>query len=79
MLNYFREIQEARFAAPARRMYGYVSAGIVVAVMALTFAGHAPTWIVWAIFAASCLLDAVLTRNWIRDDALQAYRREYTG
>ncbi|MET3922322.1 hypothetical protein [Arthrobacter sp. UYEF20] len=77
MLNYFRETQEARFATPARRMYGYVSAGIVVAVMALVFAGLAPIWISWATFVASCVLDAVLTRNWIREDALQAYRREY--
>jgi hypothetical protein len=42
MLNYFREAQEARFATTARRTYGYVSAGIVVAVMALVFAGLAP-------------------------------------
>ena len=79
MLNYFREAQEARLATPARRMYGYVSAGIVVAVMALVIAGLAPLWISWATFAASCVLDAVLTRNWIREDALQAYRREYPG
>lgn len=37
MLNYFRETQEARFATSARRIYGYVSAGIVMAVMALVF------------------------------------------
>jgi hypothetical protein len=55
MLNYFRETQEARFATPARRMYGYLSAGIVVAVMALVFAGLAPLWISWATFAASCV------------------------
>ena len=79
MLNYFRETQEARFATPARRMYGYVSTGIVVAVMALVFAGSAPLWIFWATFAASCVLDAVVTRHWIREDALQAYRREYPG
>jgi hypothetical protein len=79
MLNYFREAQEARFATPARRMYGYVSAGIVVAVMAMVFAGLAPIWISWTTFAASCVLDAVLTRRWISEDALQAYRREYPG
>jgi hypothetical protein len=79
MLDYFRETQEARFATPARRMYGYLSAGIVVAVMALVFTGLVPLWISWATFAASCVLDAVLTRNWIREDALQAYRREYPG
>ena len=76
MLNYFRETQEARFATSARRIYGFVSAGFVVAVavMALVFAGLAPIWIFWAIFAASCVLDALLTREWIREDALEAYR-----
>ena len=79
MLNYFREIQEARFATRGRRTYGYVSAGFVVAVMAAVVAGSAPLWISWAVFAASCVLDAVLTRRWIRGDALQASRREYSG
>jgi membrane protein implicated in regulation of membrane protease activity len=79
MLNYFREAQEARFATPARRIYGYVSAGIVVAVMAIVIAGLAPLWISWTTFAASCVLDAVLTRNWISEDALRAYRGEYPG
>ena len=79
MLNYFREAQEARFATRARRIYGYVSTSIVVAVMALVLAGLAPLWISWATFAASCVLDAVLTRNWVREDALQAYRHEYLG
>ncbi|MFE4226921.1 hypothetical protein ACFRJ8_03415 [Arthrobacter sp. NPDC056886] len=74
MLNYFRETQEARFATSARRIYGFVSAGFVVAVMALVFADLAPMWISWATFAASCVLDAFLTRKWIREDALEAYR-----
>jgi membrane protein implicated in regulation of membrane protease activity len=74
MLNYFRETQEARFATSARRIYGYVSAGIVMAVMALVFSGLAPIWISWATFAVSCALDAFLTRKWIREDALEAYR-----
>ncbi|MEC5193241.1 MULTISPECIES: hypothetical protein [unclassified Arthrobacter] len=79
MLNYFREMQEARFATRGRRTYGYVSAGIVIAVMGLVFAGPAPLWIFWATFAASCVLDVVLTRKWIRDDALEACRRGYPG
>jgi hypothetical protein len=79
MLNYFRETQEARFATSARRIYGFVSAGFVVAVMALVIAGLAPVWISWATFAVSCLLDAYLTRKWIRDDALEAYRGGHPG
>jgi membrane protein implicated in regulation of membrane protease activity len=74
MLNYFRETQEARFATSARRIYGFVSGGFVVAVMALVFAGLAPVWISWATFAVSCALDAFLTKKWIREDALEAYR-----
>jgi hypothetical protein len=74
MLNYFRETQEARFASSARRIYGYVSAGFVVAAVALVFAGLAPEWISWATFAVSCVLDAFLTRKWIREDALKAFR-----
>lgn len=74
MLNYFRETQEARFGSSARRIYGFVSAGVVVAVMALVFAGLAPLWIFWIVFSASLVLDFFLTRKWIREDALEAYR-----
>ncbi|SDL68388.1 hypothetical protein SAMN04487913_112137 [Arthrobacter sp. ok362] len=74
MLNYFRETQEARFATSARRIYGFISAGFVAAVMALVFTGLAPIWIAWATFTVSCVLDAFLTRKWIREDALEAYR-----
>ena len=79
MLNYFRETQEARFATLARRIYGYVSAGIVISVMALVFADLAPIWIFWTTFAVSCVLDAFLTRKWISDDALKAYRGGQAG
>ena len=74
MLNYFREMQEARSATSGLRTYGFVSAAVVVVVMALVFAGPAPLWVFWSTFAASCVLDAFLTRKWIRDDALEAYR-----
>jgi hypothetical protein len=77
MLHYFREMQVARFATRGRRTYGYVSAGIVIVVMGLVVAGSAPFWIFWAAFVASCVLDVVLTRIWVRDDALEAFRREY--
>lgn len=60
MLNYFRETQEARFATSARRIYGYVSAGFVVAVVALVFAGLAPIWISWA----TLLFLAFWTLSW---------------
>lgn len=79
MLNYFRETQEARFGTSARRIYGFVSAGLVVAVMALVFAGLALIWIFWATFAASCILDAFVTSKWIKEDALEANRGGHPG
>ncbi|SDK48297.1 hypothetical protein [Arthrobacter sp. ok362] len=79
MLNYFREMQEARFATSERRIYGYGSAGIVIAVMALVFAVLAPKWIFWTTFAVFCVLDAFLTRTWISEGALQAYRGGQPG
>ncbi len=79
MLNYFRETQEARFATSARRIYGFVSSGFVVAVVALVIAGLAPVWISWATLTVSCVLDTFLTRQWIREDALEAYRGGHSG
>ena len=79
MLNYFRETQEARFATAARRIYGYVSAGFVVAVISLVLVGLIPIWISWATVAVSYVLDAFLTRTWIREDALKAYRGGHPG
>ncbi len=76
MLNYFRETQEARFATRARRIYGYVSVGFVVAVGVVVIAGLAPVWTSWTILGVSCVLDAFLTRKWIREDALRAYRSD---
>ena len=72
MLNVFREMQEARFASSARRTYGYASGGFVLATGAFVIAGLAPIRISWATFAVSCVLDAVLTRRWIREGALKA-------
>ena len=74
MLNSFRETQEARLATPGRRIYTYASAGAIVVVMALVFAGLVPLWIFWIAFPASLVLDALLTRTWIREDLLRDYR-----
>jgi hypothetical protein len=79
MLNYFHETQEARFATSGRRIYGFISAAFVVVVVALVFAGLVPLWISWATFTVSCVLDALLTRKWIREDALDAYRSGTPG
>ncbi|WP_426978248.1 hypothetical protein ACQCSU_03210 [Pseudarthrobacter sp. O4] len=74
MLNYFRERQEALGATPGRRIYNYASGAVILVVMALVFAVLAPAWIFWIAFAVSCVLDVFLTRKWIREDALRAYR-----
>jgi hypothetical protein len=42
--------------------------------MAIVIAGLAPIWISGTAFAVSCLLDAFLTRAWIRAGALGDYR-----
>lgn len=74
MLNYFRETQEARIATPGRRIYNYASAAVILLVTALVFAGLVPLWIFWIAFPVSLVLDALLTRKWIREDALRDYR-----
>ncbi|WP_211880943.1 NfeD family protein [Pseudarthrobacter albicanus] len=79
MLNYIRERQEALAATPGRRFYNYAAGAVILAVMALVFAGLAPIWISWATFAASCVLDTFLTRRWIREDTLRAYRADHAG
>lgn len=74
MLNYFRERHDALNATPGRRIYNYASGAVVLVVMALVFAGFASIWIAWATFAGSLVLDSVLARKWIREDALRDYR-----
>ena len=79
MLNYFRERQDALEATSRRRIYNYASGALVLAVMALVSAGLAPLWVSWATLLASCSLDVFLTRKWIRDDALRAFRANHAG
>lgn len=79
MLNYIRERQEALGATSGRRIYNYASGAVILAVMALVFAGLAPTWIAWSAFVVSVVLDVFLTRTWIREDALKAYRADHAG
>jgi membrane protein implicated in regulation of membrane protease activity len=74
MLNYFRERQEALNATPGRRIYNFVSAAVILAVMAGVFAGLAPLWMFWIAFPVSVVLDVFLTRKWIREDALRDFR-----
>lgn len=74
MLNYFRETQEARIATPGRRIYKYTSAGVILVVMVLVFAGLTPLWLFWVAFPMSLVLDALLARKWVREDALRDYR-----
>lgn len=77
MLNYIRERQEALDATSGRRIYNYASGAVIIAVIAIVFTGLASIWLSWATFVASCLLDFFLTRRWIREDALRAYRTDH--
>lgn len=74
MLTYIRERQEALGATPGRRVYNYASGAMILVLMGLVFAGLAPQSIFWIVFPASVALDLVLTRGWIREDALRAHR-----
>jgi membrane protein implicated in regulation of membrane protease activity len=74
MLNYFRETQEARIATPGRRIYNYASGGVILVVTAFVFGGLVPLWIFWIAFPVSLVLDALLTRKWVREDALRDHR-----
>lgn len=77
MLTYFRERQESLAASPVRRIYNYASGAVVLIVMAVVFVGSAPLWFFWIIFPLSLILDIFLTRKWIREDALRAYRVDH--
>ena len=79
MLNYLRERREALHATPARRSFSFASALVICVLIGLGFASLVPQWLVWAALAASYVLDTVLSRKWIRDDALNAYRAEHSG
>jgi len=74
LLSYFREWQEARQATLGRRIYGYASSAVLLAVGVWVFLALAPVWIFWATFAATFLLDAFLTRKWVNEDPLRNYR-----
>lgn len=79
MLTYIRERQEALGATPGRRIYNYVSGAVILGVMALVFAGLGPLWIFWIAFPVSLVLDVFLTRKWMNEDALCAYRADQAG
>jgi hypothetical protein len=79
MLNHFRETSEARNATPGRRIYNYVSVALQLAVGVWVFTTLAPAWIFVVAVAILWVLDIFLTRKWVREDALKAYRADHTG
>ncbi|MDP9904688.1 hypothetical protein [Arthrobacter bambusae] len=79
MLNYLRERRDALSVTRSRRFYNGVSAALLLAFGAWAAAIHAPTWTAWAALAFALLVEALLVRKWIKDDALQAYQAEQSG
>lgn len=70
MLNNFREAAEARRATQGRRMYGYVSAAIIVVLVLAVIFWSMPLWLFIAIVVAGIALDIVLLRKWVNEDLL---------
>ena len=72
MLNNFREAAEARRATPGRRLYGYVSAAIIVVLILAVIFWSMPLWLFIAIVVAGVALDVVLIRRWVNEDLLSS-------
>lgn len=74
MLNNFREAAEARRATQGRRMYGYVSAAIIVVLILAVIFWSLPLWLFIVIVLAGIALDIVLLRKWVAEDLLSKSR-----
>lgn len=76
MLNYLRESVEALHATTGRRLYGYVSAAIIVLLIMAVIFWNLPLLLFFIIVVASVVLDIVLIRKWINVDLLRESREE---
>ncbi|KQQ88821.1 hypothetical protein OVA06_01800 [Pseudarthrobacter sp. SL88] len=74
MLNNFREAAEARRATQGRRLYGYVSAAIIVVLILAVIFWSLPLWLFIVIVVAGIALDIVLLRKWVAEDLLSKSR-----
>lgn len=74
LLNYLRESAEARQATNGRRLYGYISAAIIVLLPLAVIFWSIPLWLFFVIVVASVALDIVLIRKWINEDLLNKSR-----
>ncbi len=74
MLNYLREAAEARRATSGRRLYGYISAAIIVLLMLAVIFWNLPLWLFFVVVVGSIALDVVLIRKWINEDLLNQSR-----
>jgi len=74
VLNNFREAAEARRATQGRRLYGYISAAILVVLILAVIFWSMPLWLFTAIVVAGIALDIVLLRKWINQDLLSKSR-----
>jgi uncharacterized membrane protein YhhN len=76
MLNYLRERRDALNATHGRRNYNRISAASLLAFGVLAATLRTPIWVGWAALALSLLVDNLLIRKWIREDALRAYQAD---
>ena len=76
LLIYLRERQEALGATPGRKIHNFASGAMILVIMGLAFSGFVPLWAFWIAFPASLVLDLVLTRRWVGEDALRAHRAD---
>ena len=74
MLNNFREAAEARRATQGRRLYGYISAAVIVVLILAVIFWSMPLWLFIAIVVAGVALDIVLLRKWVNEDLLSKSR-----
>lgn len=74
MLNNFREAAEARRATRGRRMYGYISAAIIVVLILAVIFWSLPLWLFIVIVVAGIALDIILLRKWVNEDLLSKSR-----
>lgn len=72
MPGYLREAAQASRATSRRRLYGYISAAVIVSLLLAVMFWNMPIWLFFAIVVASFALDAILVRKWINEDLLSA-------
>ncbi|MCH6471343.1 hypothetical protein [Sinomonas terrae] len=69
-LHITREWAEARSATRPRRIYSYVTAASLLAVLTLVTITEVPLWVFWSVVAVDAIADTILVRRWMFQDLL---------